>query len=968
MVRLRSDRWYSADGQHRSRGLVGNHTSNSRRLISLCFLLGLVILLMQRASDPAHVRNFFSALGVPLEEESPIESVDFGDQVRVVTRDDSPSSTIGSRSVLIENRDPADSRISSQSRWQTTCGDLVTRLLDESTSEQQRELAEVWFAIVAKRMTLLAQSGRSSEEMEINSSAVSRTTAEGKSDSSPELLALKNSTLKTLADLTGRFGKSDEPRDRSSTVAGEDDWSEQLTRFVDQWRAFWQVVEGHSDASESGELLARLDPDFRAALEEHLDATLLDGLRDASPWTADESACFWRLMAKTTQMDESTLAGADLISTQQLQSEMDFYRGTPIRFRGSLRQLEYTDRSRPEYAIEGYWVAWLRGSDDSVQPVAVYGLDKSFARWSTVDLSGPDYPELEILALPAKKMAYASQQGVEIAPTLFAVAVGKLSRQSAADSAWNAGMGNADIEEVGQDFMFAALLGLLLAGFILVPVLLSWHRSPVVRPRGVFKPKDVSRSRSREEDSSGDAPNMSLGWILLFASLSSTVSPSIVYAQEPVADQEPSSRPPWATGEDPESRRAELLQERLASLFDAEQLNRTLAFLKGDTQEISDDSLKMLRVLQQMQWPNFHSNQSFDVASEKVRVESFAVEGYVVSAEAVELTRNQQDWFQLNKQSRVYRLVIETSEPSQSISVLCVDVPNLWIDALQLKQYVSLRGHAVVLEADSIALVFAESPQWLLPAESEMSELAPTLPAHWLPLGKLGWDLARIDRLVANEQKALQKDESEGLLELLRFVELISNPTDASLAPLEAMGKPGSSFARPIHWQVRLVNGSVVPLESLQERKILGQDYYIQFDGFVQIGNQRVRYRVGDEDIAFEREFPITIITRSTDRFVPHEELSSGVQAWEIGQYAEVDGLFYRLWSYQSELMQQKGNNARQVAPLVIASNLKASVPPLTRATAGEIGWFGYALCLATLVILAAVLVIASRNMRRRAA
>ena len=72
MVRLRRDRWYTADGQKRSRSRVKQQGLGGRRLISLCFLLGLVVLLMQRSADPKYISNAFRALGVPLEDSSPV--------------------------------------------------------------------------------------------------------------------------------------------------------------------------------------------------------------------------------------------------------------------------------------------------------------------------------------------------------------------------------------------------------------------------------------------------------------------------------------------------------------------------------------------------------------------------------------------------------------------------------------------------------------------------------------------------------------------------------------------------------------------------------------------------------------------------------------------------------------------------------------------------------------------------------
>ena len=72
--------------------------------------------------------------------------------------------------------------------------------------------------------------------------------------------------------------------------------------------------------------------------------------------------------------------------------------------------------------------------------------------------------------------------------------------------------------------------------------------------------------------------------------------------------------------------------------------------------------------------------------------------------------------------------------------------------------------------------------------------------------------------------------------------------------------------------------------------------------------------------------------------------------------YARVSGVFYRLWSYQSELMEEKSAAARQVAPLIVASDLTLITPPIRTSSSSPIGWFGYALCLATLAVLGGIL------------
>ena len=123
---------------------------------------------------------------------------------------------------------------------------------------------------------------------------------------------------------------------------------------------------------------------------------------------------------------------------------------------------------------------------------------------------------------------------------------------------------------------------------------------------------------------------------------------------------------------------------------------------------------------------------------------------------------------------------------------------------------------------------------------------------------------------------------------------------------------------------------------------------------------------MGDVVLVFDREFPITILTRDVTNFVSVSVVRGNELSWQIGRFVQVLGCFYRLWSFDSELMRRQGNEARQAAPLVVASAMKPALPAVTPSRTRDIGWFGYGLCLATLGILAVILIQTFRKDNRR--
>ena len=171
----------------------------------------------------------------------------------------------------------------------------------------------------------------------------------------------------------------------------------------------------------------------------------------------------------------------------------------------------------------------------------------------------------------------------------------------------------------------------------------------------------------------------------------------------------------------------------------------------------------------------------------------------------------------------------------------------------------------------------------------------------------------------------------------------------------------------PIRWQVRLVNAAVV---KVNVDEVQASSYY-QFNGFLNIGNRQIRYQLasdgqGGEVVNFDREFPVTLLMKQPPKeWIPSKVQQGTELSWEVGKFVEVEGFFYRLWSYRSELLDSKKSNARQAAPLVLATSLELAPPPL-RNNMSEIGWFGYALCVAILVILGAILYSVFQKDKRR--
>jgi hypothetical protein len=132
---------------------------------------------------------------------------------------------------------------------------------------------------------------------------------------------------------------------------------------------------------------------------------------------------------------------------------------------------------------------------------------------------------------------------------------------------------------------------------------------------------------------------------------------------------------------------------------------------------------------------------------------------------------------------------------------------------------------------------------------------------------------------------------------------------------------------------------------------------YYQYDGFVKIPGQQINYQAegAEKPVSFREEFPVTVLMQADSPFVSQEAISSGQTTWKIGRTVRVTGRFFRLWSYHSQRLSTQQQAIRQVAPLVVASSLEVDRP--TPRQLGTVGWFGYAMAAAIILVLVGILV-----------
>lgn len=367
MAPKRRERWYSLDGQRRIHQSALQSNTGPRRLISLVVLLLLVLMMIQQVSDSKKVAKVAGAVGLlPLDALNSTEP------------DNSMPST----------EDPSDTNLQIES-------------LGLSASDPTVDLGSQVFEQLMRNL-------------------------------SPNAKARLVEQLFGLVDRSKTNAKSD-----PSSAESIDSWLETskatLSRWVDltdiqspdhvNLEALRDAFENSTSAISKGDL-AQVPEQLLRSLRLALDRNLMTDLSDNTPWRSTERLSLARLLDRGSQLgkyfEESIWIDAvPLIAIPQLLSQTDTLRGRCYRVQGTVGLIDQpTSMELANSRKLDYSVIWLRPDDLSDQPINVYIPESVKANGQ---LKQGD--TVQVAGLIAKKRAYASQRGGEIAPVLIATSV-----------------------------------------------------------------------------------------------------------------------------------------------------------------------------------------------------------------------------------------------------------------------------------------------------------------------------------------------------------------------------------------------------------------------------------------------------------------------------------------------------------------------------------------------------------------
>ena len=863
----RRERWYSMDGQRRIHQSALQSNAGPRRLISLIVLLVLVLIMIQQVSDPKKVGKVAGAVGL-LPQSTQNNATQNNATRNNAPQNNAPQNNPSGASSVLAPQSPTDLPSEQAPDGLSPAVEALGLASPDPDVERQSQVLEVL------------------------------------------LKNLPDDVKATLADRL--FGIIDQRAPKSSDPTGSDRqaglkrWSSDAQRSILRWIDLSDsTAADHAMLTEVRESLERwtqLEPlapppeslaGFQRSLQLAMDRALMSDLADNTPWKTTERLALARLLVRASDLSRQfdhaiRIDAVPTIAIPQLLSQTDTLRGRCFRTLGTIGRIDQpSSMELADGRKLNYSVFWLRPEDLSDQPINVY-VPEGVAAARELQVGD----SLQVAGLIAKRRAYASKRGGEIAPVL--IATGLLLDDASEPQ-------GPSLANNGQSLGISKELARL--------------RNPIpwIPPADRQIPLDlVERALSGH-----------LG--------------KIPFGSSETNDVDSLARNPSV----------------LASLA------TVLKFQNEIDTVVSGDNSTMLAVA-----PNPLEFQGQGLLG--------AWHGQVIEARTIRIDPNLMPGLGWKE---VYALKL-----APDLQVIAKDVPALWLSASELNQPICIQGLGLIsMEKENQPqggnphvpqVVVASRVAWQSHRSTtgpstaqEASGLQPELSAGWSALLRSHWDLAFCDAIELLQGQSLTSKDTRPFYTLLAasngpqsqetqaraysVMEWIRR-TESMKSTKSLVREQQRSVAERIDARVQIRRIQRVDVRNAQSQAWLGSNHYYQFDGLADIGPSRIEVKYGKEyePIAYEREFPITLVATklpawllsdpttlisSSDLSQETIDLDSASSiAWTTKIRVDVSGYAYRIWRFRTpQVSVVTQDTGYQQAPMLVVDRWNLPEGPL---------------------------------------
>ncbi|QDS86753.1 hypothetical protein EC9_09270 [Rosistilla ulvae] len=287
--------------------------------------------------------------------------------------------------------------------------------------------------------------------------------------------------------------------------------------------------------------------------------------------------------------------------------------------------------------------------------------------------------------------------------------------------------------------------------------------------------------------------------------------------------------------------------------------------------------------------------------------------------------------------------LIKVVVDDEELGLLCKQVPQQWKRAKTLQQPLRGRGFLIASASPTAPpLIVCGNVQWF-PTQSDPSL---PLPEGWILLSKAGFDVGQFGLIQRRNRSPLSSAESSAFYEFLKAANQVSSDTTATpraIRPQVLLNAAESEKLIGEFIRVRLETARIqqIVAPSLQDQ--IGQDHYWEIDAFGELDNAQVRIptKDGGEPIIFGNRYPVTLAMLKLPPFLNDLVSQNGRVTKAMLMHKamiDVDGFFYRLWTYETDFVSSKGGD-RQIGPLIAGTAITIKPAGSAQASLARIGW-----------------------------
>lgn len=225
---------------------------------------------------------------------------------------------------------------------------------------------------------------------------------------------------------------------------------------------------------------------------------------------------------------------------------------------------------------------------------------------------------------------------------------------------------------------------------------------------------------------------------------------------------------------------------------------------------------------------------------------------------------------------------------------------------------------------------------------------------RWLPTSSAitGWQLLRdegvdislLADLGTRNRQTLLAEDGDAFYSMMAAASNLAQsrkevPPPSEIAPVALLQGSTDVIGQWIQMNLETVLITRISVTEPQRQAELGSDHYYQIDAVGDLGNVVVQIErtAGDSGppASFNNRYPVSVVTRSLPMFLEKkikEQEGGDAVISELKTMIQMDGFFFRLWSYETDFMAQHGGG-NQFGPLVIAAAIRNNQPVSTDPT-----------------------------------